>query len=82
MELVDEALDEIGELLGIFVPEGVRWSCSTTTRARMPCVRALSETRALSSGVFGPVDFLALRRLASILAWDGISKFLLVVFSV
>jgi hypothetical protein len=37
-------------------------------RAVMPCVMALSFTRAFPSSVFGPVLLWALRRLASICA--------------
>jgi hypothetical protein len=32
---------------------------------KMPCLMALRATRLFPAGVFGPVDFAALRRLAS-----------------
>ena len=41
-------------------------------QASMPDLRAFREEAALPSGEVGPVDFWALRRLASICAWVGI----------
>ena len=35
-----------------------------------PCLRELARDRSFPSGVLGPVDFWALRRLASIRAWE------------
>src|SRR5258706_16191340 len=46
-------------------------------RAHSPCFRAFMEAMDLPEGVFGPVDFCALRRLAATLRSDVIGILLL-----